>query len=263
MVSRAEFNFTSEWFLNKYIEVRQPLGSIVNPDMSTTYSDLDLERLKNRVHTLISENYINVIEENFSDQQIYDIIFNFAEHPISLTNTFQTAFKLNFPKGATRGNILSRLAPFFRLEKDSLDINFDLSENECIYDPINIKPTIDYSDLTSFYKNNPVPNALDIRQGCNVVMFEYDNDRTKAQIIFENLEYPNKSEKLIIINGNKFAELLNLDLTYFKNLAIISFVPNNSTVILKLKQHPELVVSMGSYISTWLYKKSNPRIVRQ
>lgn len=233
MVSRDEIIFTRNWFVDKYIEFKHPIGSaIITPD-KRELTEEDMLRIKFHIET-----YINVIfgnNTNFRDDQINMCIEKFGMEPQDIMENFNIEFKKKFKYGGTKGNALMRIAPFFGLDEDSLDIYFELTDNDCIRDHL-----VDESES-------------EIRKGCNIIIFQYDNKN-----VLDTLPYENKNDRYIIVDGNKMADILNMNPEFMKKLISTSFIPNNSKLLIKIRQNPGVVISMSDLFRKWLFRTVSP-----
>jgi len=256
MVSKEEINFTHNWFVEKYIEFRRPLGSIVNLDNYTTkYSDSDMIRIEQRVKGLIYEMY-GQFDKSFNDNAKFIALTKFGVEINELMKQFEDDFNNNFDsKKRTGGPVLLRISPFFDLENESLEIYLQVTENECISNP--------FEDLSiEGNLKNKIDNNLNdepyVRRGCNIIIFHYDL-QTEFQSKIDSLPYSNKTQRYIVIDGNALSGLLDMDINFMKQIFSITFVPNNSKLLFFIKQHPEIILKMGDLIKKWLFKVVSPK----
>lgn len=230
MATRDEVNFTSDWFLKRYIKTIKPI-----PEREDGYTLSQLYELRGKSDLLIG--FIFTGNEGvFSDQKIDICVNNFGNYPNIINDRFNKEEVDTFPQGVGGASALIRLAPFFLLPDDSLDIFFELSENECLTE-----------------RSNP---SL-ILPGCNIVIFEYDNNHENALIIYDAMMYENKADRFMIINGNAFAEIIKVNKDFLKkSLPGLTYVPNDSKTLKVIRNNPRVIISISPYLRDWLFKQT-------
>jgi len=263
MVSKEEVIFTHNWFVKKYLLYKKPLGSIINiEEYSTKYSESDLAQIKERVKTFIYEMY-GQFNSNFSDNSKFIAISKFNQDVEDLMNEFEIDYNKFFKSSKrTGGKPLLRIANFFDLEEDSLQIYFEVSSNECIDNPIE---DLDLDiDMKGHLKSNLKTdlNEQYIRRGCIIVIFHYDLNKNYKEKI-ESLPYSNIEERYIVLDGNAMSHLLDIDIDFMKTLVNTTFISNNSKLLFKIKNHPEVILQMGSLIKKWLFKIVSPKKINK
>jgi len=230
MVSRVEVDFTKNWFANIFISEFNPLGNgkdnILTPE--------DENKILIEIGIAIGMIFSEVTELNFYKFQI-DLCQNKFKHtPEELMLKYDKEFREYFKdQKGTKGNIIFRIAPFFLLNDDTLDIYFEMTENACISNPI-----INFN--------------LDI--GCNLIIFQYDNNLEKADMLFESIELENKWDRFIIINGNKFADVININKDFLKSLISFVYISNDSKFLQKIKHNPDVIIKASELTKSWLFK---------
>ena len=271
MVSRAEYKWTVDYFEKIYLEHNKPVPTRdtlddmlnstnlysfnpnnTNKDEIVEYTEKEL--IKFRIHTSDAiGNIFNGVKNNqFSQEQIAESLSKFGKHPITLLEQFNHDYNQNYVKGnrnITTGGLM-RIAPYCTLKDDTLDILFELSENECITEPNATVTNVD--------------DLFNIKSQCTMLIFAYGKQFEHAKLLLENSNYGNILEKYIIIDGDMFAKILDINEQFLRSLVNSIFISNNSTCIRKIKQNPGLVHQISSHVQAWLFRAPNLRgLVRQ
>jgi len=230
MVDRVEYDYTSDWFLIHFLNRTRPIGSGENNQLN----DLELSSIRSKSDTLAGYIFTN-LDKGFDEIKNITAYNNFGDSPENLMNKFNEDLHKNI-KGSTKGPALGRIAPFLLLNKDSLNIIFEFTLNGCLID-----------DRLIDQKIPP---------GCILLIIDYDN---KSKYLLENVPYENKNEKYIIIDGNKFADDLGIDVQFLKERAIYTIVPTSSVIISKIRQNPIFLIDCDDTTKKWLYKATTPQ----
>ena len=225
MVSKEEYEYTSEWFLIKFMNKTSPIGS--NDDDS--YSDIDKIKFQIKSNTLVGIIYEKILDQELDIDIINTCIDNFGNNPLILLEQFEKEIRLNI-KGVTKGPILARIAPYLLLNDDVRDIIFEFTLNEC--------------------KAGEGGKML-IEQGCLLVYVDYKGESLER---LEMDPYENKYEKFIIVNGQQLALILNIHIDFLKQRLISSIIPNSAILIKKIKQNPILLLKCDETTKLWLFK---------
>jgi hypothetical protein len=227
MVSREEVKFTKNWFTNIFILEFRPLGS---EDGILTSSDRD--KISIEIGISVGIIYSEVTDLNFYKFQL-DLCQNKFRHtPEELMLKYDRAFREHFKDTRDiKGNIIFLIAPFFLLNDDTLDIYFEMIENDC-----KINPLLNYS----------------LNLGHSLIIFQFDNNVDNAIRLFESLQVENKWEHFLIINATKFAEIININKDFLKSSISFVYVSNHSKLLHKIKQHPNVVIRASELIKSQL-----------
>lgn len=224
MVSRLEHEYASDWFFIHFLNRTKPLGS----GMNNMLTDLELEGNRMKSNTLAGFIYTD-ISKGFSEEKKNLAYFNFGDYPENLMNKFNDDLHRNI-KGATKGPALARIAPYLLINEDVLNVIFDFTQNECVNE---------IKDIT-------------IPVGCLLIYFDYGGNSGKTRLEMD--PYLNKLDRYIIVNGNEFAKVLNINVDFLKSRALSSIIPNSSVIIAKIRQNPSTFIDSDSITKQWLFK---------
>ncbi len=224
MVDRQECEYASDWFFIHFLKKTKPLGSRIN----NMLSEIELESNRMKSNTLAGFIFTH-IDKGFTQEKRDIAFYNFGDYPENLMNKFNEDLHKNF-RGATKGPALARIAPYLLINQDVADVIFDFTQNECIED---------IKDVT-------------IPTGCLLLYFDYGHDSGKMRLEMD--PYINKLDRYIIVNGNEFANVLNISVDFLKSRALSSVVPNSSIIIAKIIQNPSTFVDADPITKQWLFK---------